>query len=68
MNLSYLKQKYISYIIPSLSLTVALAWNSAFQTFFKENPYLNKYGRFGFAIILTFLILTIILFLEHANE
>ena len=60
-------QKHIDYIIPSLGLVIALAWNSAFQRFFKANQYLNSSGPRLYAILVTTIIIYIINFLEKTN-
>ena len=60
-------QKHIDYIIPSLGLVIALAWNSAFQRFFKTNKYLNSSGPWIYAILVTTIIIYIINFLEKTN-
>jgi hypothetical protein len=51
-------------IIGSLSLIMALAWNSAFQNWFDNNETLHKGGPWAYAIIVTTLIISIIYFMD----
>ena len=60
-------QKYIKYIITALSFVVALAWRDAFKTFFQSNKYLNRFGPWAYAVIITGLVLLTIFLLEKAN-
>ena len=50
----------IKLIIASLSFITALAWNDAFQSFFKKNKYLNSYGPWVYAIVITIITVLII--------
>lgn len=42
-----------AYVAAALTLTVGLAWNSAFTSFFERTPWLKTYGPFTYAIMLT---------------
>tara|TARA_Y100000389_G_scaffold17938_1_gene15633 strand:- start:159 stop:446 length:288 start_codon:yes stop_codon:yes gene_type:complete len=64
---SYLIAKHIDYIIPSLALVIALAWNSAFQKFFKSHKLLTSYGPWVYAILVTTVIIGIIQILEKTK-
>ena len=47
-------------IITALGFVTALAWNDAFQNFFKKNKYLNSYGPWVYAIIITIITVLIL--------
>ena len=51
---------YYNFMVASLSLVVALAWNSAFQNYFQQNKYLNLYGPWAYAVLLTFVVILIV--------
>lgn len=52
--------KIIKLIISSFGFITALAWNDAFQNFFKKNKYLNSYGPWVYAIIITIITVLIL--------
>lgn len=58
-------KKLTTIIITSLSLVSALAWDSAFQNFFKKNKLINKGGPWLYAIIVTILTVGAISFMEN---
>jgi len=51
--LSELFSKMITLITTALSVCVALAWNDAFQNFFKKNPILNSYDPLLYVLVIT---------------
>lgn len=51
-------------IIGSLSLIMALAWNSAFQNWFDQNEMLHRGGPWIYAILVTIIIITVIFFMD----
>ena len=67
-NIKNFTQKYINYIITALAFVVALAWRDAFKNFFQNNKYLNSYGPWIYAVVLTIIIVIIIIILENTNE
>ena len=56
-------------IIGSLALVSALAWNSAFQNFFKNNKFLKKGGPWIYAMIVTSIcVITIFIIKSNVNK
>ena len=51
-------------IITALGFVTALAWNDAFQNFFKNNRYLNAYGPWVYAIIVTIITVISVIYLK----
>lgn len=60
--------KVAELITASLSLTAALAWNSAFQKTIDDYPYLKKSGPWIYAILITALSVVIITSLAHLKH
>ena len=57
-------EKLTTLITNALGLVAALAWNSAFQNFFKNYPELQKQGPWIYAIIITIISVVIITYLS----
>jgi len=55
-----LKQLHIL-LVTALSLVAALAWNSAFQTFFQNTKYLKHRGPWIYAIVVTIVAILLII-------
>jgi len=53
-------------MLGSLAMVSALAWNSAFQTFFENNKYLKKGGPWIYAISVTSICVIILYFMKQA--
>ena len=51
-------------IITALGFVTALAWNDAFQNFFKKNCYLNVFGPWVYAILITFITVISVIYLK----
>ena len=68
MNTKQIISKNIDYIIPSLGFVIALAWNSAFQKFFKNSTLLNSQGPWIYAIFVTVIIIGVIQLLEKTKN
>tara|TARA_Y100001958_G_C21173227_1_gene504560 strand:+ start:751 stop:1026 length:276 start_codon:yes stop_codon:yes gene_type:complete len=49
------------YMSGALALTVGLAWNSAFQNFFKHITWLSKWGPFAYAALVTILAFVVLM-------
>ena len=64
ISLNSILTKFSSLIITAFGVCTALAWNDAFQNFFKNNEYLNKYGPWIYAIIITLIALVSIIYLN----
>ena len=60
INIESVGDEIIKLIIASLGFITALSWNDAFQNFFKKNKYLNSYGPWVYAIIITIITVLII--------
>ena len=60
-------KKFTSLIITALGVCTALAWNDAFQNFFKNNKLLTKYGPWVYAIIITIVSLISIIYLNKLS-
>ena len=58
-------QEFIKVLVTSAGWAAALAWNSAFQSLFKQYPKFQKKGPWAYAIIVTFLTLFIISFSNY---
>ena len=57
-------EKLTTLITNALGLVAALAWNSAFQNFFKNYPQLQEHGPWIYAIIITIISVIIITYLS----
>ncbi len=57
-------EKLTTLITNALGLVAALAWNSAFQNFFKNYPQLQEQGPWIYAIIITIISVVIITYLS----
>ena len=68
MDTKKIISKNIDYIIPSLGFVIALAWNSAFQKFFKNSILLNSQGPWIYAIFVTAVIIGVIQLLEKTKD
>ncbi len=55
-------------VIASLSFITALAWNSAFQNLFENVPYLKKGGPWIYALLITFIGITITYILQRTKK
>ena len=60
--------KVAELITASLSLTAALAWNSAFQKTIDEYPSLKKSGPWVYAVLITAVSVVIITSLTHLKH
>lgn len=63
-----LLENYFELIITALGLVVALSWNSAFQNYFQQNEYLNSYGPWIYAIMLTSIVVVLITFINSVKK
>lgn len=54
-------------IVNALSFVTALAWNSAFQSYFDNNPYLSSHGPWIYAILITLIVIGITLFMKQVK-
>ncbi len=68
LNLKSIMDKFTSLIITALGVCTALAWNDAFQNFFKNNELLTKYGPWVYAIIITIVALISIIYINKLNH
>ena len=68
LNINSIIKKFTSLIITALGVCTALAWNDAFQNFFKNYEFLTKYGPWVYAIIITFVSLVSIIYLNKLNR
>tara|TARA_Y100000591_G_C21820941_1_gene693582 strand:+ start:1504 stop:1782 length:279 start_codon:yes stop_codon:yes gene_type:complete len=51
---------YYHYVITALSLVVGLTWKDTLMTSFKNNKFLNKFGPWGYTIVLTIIVIILI--------
>ena len=68
LNIKSIFQKFTTLIITALGVCTALAWNEAFQNFFKNYDFLTKYGPWVYAIIITFVSLVSIIYLNKLSS
>ena len=68
LNLESILQKFSSLIITALGVCTALAWNDAFQNFFKNNHHITKYGPWVYATIITMIALISIIYLQKLTK
>lgn len=68
LNINSIIKKFTSLIITALGVCTALAWNDAFQNFFKNYDFLTKYGPWVYAIIVTFIALVSIIYLNKLSR
>ena len=59
-NIENIANEIIKLIIASFGFITALAWNDAFQNLFKNSKYLNSYGPWFYAIIITIITVLIL--------
>jgi len=52
-ELKLVKKEVVKLVVTALGFVTALAWNSAFQNLFQGNSYLNAYGPWIYALIIT---------------
>jgi hypothetical protein len=50
-----MKEEFLDHIISAITLTTALAWNSAIQNVLEKNERLQTMGPFLYSVILTIL-------------
>ena len=55
-------------IITALGFVTALAWNDAFQNFFKKSCYLNSFGPWVYAIVITVITVISIIYLKKYQK
>lgn len=67
-NKSYLKQtlkELTKLMVGGLTFVSALAWNEAFKDYFSKNEYLEGKGLLFYAIVVSVLAVTIIIFINY---
>ena len=57
----------LNIILNALSLIVALAWNSAFDQYFKSRPALKSHGPWMYAIAVTIIVVVILFGISKLN-
>ena len=57
-------QQTYTLIVGSLGMLGALAWNDAITNWFSNNPYLNKYGPWVYAIFVTIISVMVVYILN----
>ena len=72
MDVHSLKNKTLNdvskLILGALSFVTALAWNSAFQSYFEKNKYLSSYGPWVYAILITLIVIGITIAMKRVNN
>ena len=67
ININSIMEKFTSLIITALGVCTALAWNEAFQNFFKSYKVLVKYGPWAYASMITIIALVSIVYMHKLD-
>ena len=67
-TLAIIESQTITLIIGALTLVAGLAWNDAFKHLFNNSKYLNKFGPWVYAILVTVIVILIIIFLKPKHK